>query len=777
MTNIISLSVHDLVDFILRKGNIDDRYFNKSTMQEGTSIHIRYQNSKKSNYFKEVFLSKEILYKDYIFNIFGRCDGLILNKIPIIEEIKSTNYDDLELFYNENKEWHLGQAQVYALIYLLNNNLDKIKVKLTYISQNNYKNKIYKIFTYSKDELSEIVNEYFNIYLSFYLNNLNYQNALINSVNSFKFPYSNIRNGQLDIVNLVSKCIKNNERIFIEASTGLGKTVSILYGAIQGFKNKKIDKIFYLTAKNSGFNSAHDQIKYMISKGLILKSSFIYAKEKICINKEKCKCNPDFCIYAKNYYSKLKDILSDALLNFDIFDDKTYLYYADKYQVCPFELSLDLSNYSSLLVCDYNYTFNPISYLKRYYDSDNNYKICYLVDEAHNLASRSREMFSTDLSLFDIESALKEIKKNKILKKLFNKIDKLYTYFKEIYIQKNENVYSFDLLEDDLYMNLLQINEIGKEYNKKDLLSNYEECNNLLLKIYQFITIYELINNNFKIYYEKNKNNLILNIFCLDASNFIHSKVMNSPTVFFSGTLTPNKYYQKIILGDDNYKYFYFESPYNPNNLKIFIDDKTSLFYKDRSSTINHVVYEISKFISFNIGNYIIFCPSFEYLQNLKKYFVGLNYNLFFQGDNDDKFIEKNKFFDFFKRNSEMNLAFCVLGGSYSESIDLKNGIIDGEIIIGTGLPSINIRNNFIKEFYDKNNINGFDFAYTNPGINKIFQAIGRIIRGENDKGIVFLIDKRYSYKYYKEFIESKFKNNLIIKNDLDQCIKHFIEK
>ena len=600
------------------------------------------------------------------------------------------------------------------------------------------------------------------------------------------FPYQNKRKGQDEISEITYNTILNNEKVFIEAATGIGKTISTLWGALKGLKEDKINRIFYLTAKNSGFTPVLDQINKLKDQKIDIRTTIIYSKEKSCINKSEIKrCNPDECEFAKGYYSKLNEILLEMIKNHSIFDDKTILEYALKYEICPFELSLDLAKISSIIVCDYNYCFHPISYLKRYFDEGSDksyigegenpdYKFVFLIDESHNLVTRSRAMYSSKLLRSDFEKALKELSKGKNLAKFKNAIKSAKSTFdlfeKEIDESKKKEV---EYLDEVLYSKLALINEQFKDFKKLNYIKKKKDTEDLLLKVYQFLTIYQTFDDNFKLYYLKENDDVSLNLICLDASRFINKFLYNKSAIFFSGTLTPIDYYKKVTLGNSDYKDYSFESPYESNNLNLMIDNTISLFYKDRDKTIGTIANEILNFVSYKVGNYLIFLPSFQYLKLLKSYFEDLNYNFFFQGEISNKKEEKEIFFNFFSKNNEMNIAFCVLGGSYSEGIEIKNSL-DGICILGVGLPSICIENEYLKEYFNNNELNGFDFAYTNPGINKVMQAIGRVIRSEEDRGSVLLIDKRYGYSTYKQIFQEKYKTIKKVDNNISSYLKEF---
>lgn len=769
----IELSVHDLVDFILRTGNIDSRVFNVETMNEGSRLHKIYQDKQK-NYQSEVYFKHEFINHDFLYVLNGRADGLFSDEEgnPVIDEIKTAN-TNLKKFHKENKKRHLGQAEVYALIYCIKNDVDNIKIKLTYISQidNSILEYYYK---YTKKQLEKKISSYLDKYSSFLIIQQDFNKLKKKSLKKLDFPFKKTRKGQKEMVDLTYLALKNKENYFFNASTGIGKTMSLLYGSLKGINDELNDKTFYLTAKNSGFNSIIDALNILYDKKLRLKSIVITAKDKICINKDNKKaCNPDECPFAKEYYSKLFDIINYSLLNYDFFTKETILKIAKDYQVCPFELSLDLSLKCDFIICDYNYVYDPSAYLKRYFDDSNSKNNLILVDEAHNLVDRSRAMYSASISKIDILKAIKElnkVKRNKLKNTLIKIIEKLDEYSNDL---EDNEVKTLSLLPDELLRLIERFKNSYLEFKKNNLADKTIEIDNLSLSFFRFLTVYDLYNDiDFRINVKKT-NDIVLAINCLDASQFISfiSKNQRS-SIFFSATMKPINYYKKLILNDEDISDFNFESPFNKDNLKVLVNDKISLKYKDRNLTISNVVFEINEFIKNKIGNYIVFLPSFEYLTKVKEIVENSNvysfYEMIFQRK-DMNSEEKEQFLDDFKvEPSKTHLAFCVLGGSFSEGVDLISTRLIGTIIVGVGIPSICYENKQLAAYFDEKEINGFEYVYTYPGINKILQAVGRIIRSENDKGMTLLIDKRYSQRNYKFLFSEIFKNYLFIKDEDD---------
>jgi len=754
----INLSVHQLVDFLLRKGDIDDRLFNNKTMEEGSEIHRKFQKKQKANYFSEVDLKTTIVFENYEINLHGRADGIIIDDIITIDEIKSTN-GSLDDFNSANEEWHLGQAECYAYIYCKTHNLKNIRISLTYLSQVNSKTFV-KYFDYTYEILENRISQYIYNFFNFY--------SLIRkkiiekniSIKKLCFPFS-LRKGQSEIIKFSQECIENEDVRFIEASTGLGKTISIMFGALKGGLKKKIDKIFFLAAKNSGFKSANDCLDIFRENGLKITSCEILGKEKMCRNKNH-NCNPDDCPFARNYYDKLNSLLIKILSTESNLSSDTIMNYAIKNIVCPFELSLDLSLYSDVIVMDYNYFFNPISYLRRFFDvPEDTYNNFVIVDESHNLIDRSRDMYSASINNEEFKIASKSYNKIKCksIKSSIKNLAEDFNLFSQF--ESDENYIQLETLDQDFINHLNTYQNAIRDYSKKHPKFVNKDDKEFNIDLFKFLTIYGYYDVNYRIFIKKDENNFSINLFCIDASSFIRSLLAKTKgSLFFSGTLTPMNYYKKAILGNDEYQDLIVDSPYDKDNLLVLYNNKISIRYKDRENSLQNVITLINSFISSKIGNYIVYVPSFAYLHMLKNNYINDDINLLYQNDQMSKADKDNFLLNFVSNPKRTTLGICVLGGSFGEGIDLVNDRLIGIIVIGVGLPSISFENNLIKTYYDLLGLDGYNFAYTNPGINKVMQAIGRLIRSETDRGIALLIDNRYLYKDYSYLFKTTWINN-----------------
>lgn len=771
----IELSVHELVDFVLRKGDIDSRSFNSMTMQEGTRIHNIYQSKQGSNYLKEYPLKGIFSYEDSLVYLSGRSDGIILEEVPIIEEIKSTNCD-LNSFFKENEEWHLGQAICYGYLYAIEKGLDKVKIRLTYISQVN-NDILKKNYCYKTDELLTKIHQYFDVYFQFARIIETRKNRRNESLSELRFPFSNAREGQMELIDFTKQAIESADSRFAEASTGIGKTMATIFSTLSYLKEDKLDKVFYLCPKNTNFDNAAKALEILNKEGYLLSYTEIRARSKMCPYKLEKACNPDDCPLTVGYYSKLKDVLKDCLVHENLLNSEIIDKYAEKYDVCPFELSLDFSVYTDFVICDYNYAFHPISYLRRFFEvPDKTYRIFALVDEAHNLIDRARDMFTVTFSEEDYKNLKKELKgyRNPEINKILRKINQDLRLFKQF--EFNDQPIILEQLDSKFIQHITKLRSEINVLETDNPKLKLKKGKDFLIDLYKFIVIYDLLNDGFKIILANKYDNLTIKLFCIDPSSFINKSLFHFlGTLFFSATLTPIDYFQKVNLNRDGFKTISLPSPFNPNNFFLIINDNISIKYKDRDKTLEEVVKEINIFVSKKVGNYLIFVPSFEYSRKIEKYFINDSRFVFQTATMTNK--DKDEFLANFKENpQESRIGVCVISGSFAESIDLTGDRLIGVVVVGVGLPQVNFENNLVKDFYIQKEMNGYEFAYMNPGINKVLQALGRVIRTQKDKGSALIIDSRYAQSHYFSVLKDRYKNYTKIKdsNGLIKALNSF---
>ena len=581
----------------------------------------------------------------------------------------------------------------------------------------------------------------------------------------------------MELIDFTKQAIESADSRFAEASTGIGKTMATIFSTLSYLKEDKLDKVFYLCPKNTNFDNAAKALEILNKEGYLLSYTEIRARSKMCPYKLEKACNPDDCPLTVGYYSKLKDVLKDCLVHENLLNSEIIDKYAEKYNVCPFELSLDFSVYTDFVVCDYNYAFHPISYLRRFFEvPDKTYRIFALVDEAHNLIDRARDMFTVTFSEEDYKNLKKELKgyRNPEINKILRKINQDLRLFKQF--EFNDQPIILEQLDSKFIQHITKLRSEINVLETDNPKLKLKKGKDFLIDLYKFIVINDLLNDGFKIILANKYDNLTIKLFCIDPSSFINKSLFHFlGTLFFSATLTPIDYFQKVNLNRDGFKTISLPSPFNPNNFFLIINDNISIKYKDRDKTLEEVVKEINIFVSKKVGNYLIFVPSFEYSRKIEKYFINDSRFVFQTATMTNK--DKDEFLANFKENpQESRIGVCVISGSFAESIDLTGDRLIGVVVVGVGLPQVNFENNLVKDFYIQKEMNGYEFAYMNPGINKVLQALGRVIRTQKDKGSALIIDSRYAQSHYFSVLKERYKNYTKIKdsNGLIKALNSF---
>ncbi|MCQ3035260.1 MAG: ATP-dependent DNA helicase [Bacilli bacterium] len=774
MNKEFKLSVHQLVDFLLRVGDIDNRVFNKATMNEGSRLHAYYQQKMGEFYISEYYLKETFVVDDFKITLDGRADGLIINKDSfVLDEIKTT-VADLKEFYETQKEWHLGQAKCYALMYAHEKGYKRATVRLTYINQIDEK-KMIKEFSYDVYELEEEIKKLLTDYLDFYRFIFDRTEKRNESAKDLKFPFPSFRPGQRELAKYAYGISKKGGQLFVEAPTGTGKTISTLFPFIKSFADNQNDKIFYLTAKSSGKDMAMSTIELLKKNGLTISNLLITAKEKVCYCPGK-GCNPDECPFAKNYYTKLKKVIMESLHGYDKFGYQEILKIASLNGMCPFELSLDLSLFVDVIVCDYNYMFDPQVYLRRYFDDDRS-KTLALVDEANNLVDRGRAMYSCSFSYESFKAAKKAVKEldHKKYKNAAKRINNMFKELKEL-PDGNTVIQMFaptHLNGIEAYVLACQdINKHHHTYATNEFLDFFFEIN-------KFNKLLELFDDSFTLYVTRDEKDVVVNLFCLDPSPHLRKTFKQiKGSIVFSATMTPTDYYVKTLGGDENTPILKLNSPFDHKNRKILVAPGASIQYKKRNETLNKVVDYIDTVISGKVGNYFVFVPSYEYLNQIREHLEKLNVNLLVQ-DKDMRDEDKVIFLQQFESNpTRTTVGLVIVGGSFGEGIDLVSDRLIGVIVVGVGLPQLCFERDLIKDYMNKNEQDGFDYAYVYPAINKVMQAVGRLIRTETDQGVALLIDDRYCRAPYSSIFSGDWYDYEIVMNnkELKKTIKNFWE-
>jgi Rad3-related DNA helicase len=516
--------------------------------------------------------------------------------------------------------------------------------------------------------------------------------------------------------------------------------------------------MFYLTSKTITRTVAEEAFKRMTDQGLCIKCTTITAKDKICF-KEETMCQKDYCEFANGYYDRINDAVLDILSSEKALTREKIEEYARKHTVCPFEYSLDLLNSSDAIICDVNYIFDPRVSLKRLFDEHKRSSVL-LIDEAHNLVDRAREMYSASLfksKFLELKNRYKNLKDE--LYAIINEINKRFIELRKKWkdvvtpVSKEIDGDLLELLHTFNEIVEIKLQEMDEDENKQLLLDTYFESLN-------FVKIAEFFDEHYVCYYELYKSEVHLKLFCLDPSKVVNDIIKRfRSTIYFSATLTPIQYFQDM-LGDQSRDYtISIDSPFHREQLEVTIDP-LSTRYQDRERNLERLIDSVYKEITKRKGNYLVFYPSYQYLIQSVDLFKEKYPNIkTIVQENGMTEIEREEFLlQFDSLNEETLVGFAVLGGIFSEGIDLKGDRLNGVVVVGVGLPQICLERNILKEHFNSVGKNGYYYAYVFPGMNKVMQAGGRVIRSESDEGTLLLIDDRYKSTLYQSLLPEEWK-------------------
>ncbi len=770
--NKIKLSVRTLVEFILRSGDLDNRTGGRrdtEAMQEGSRIHRKIQKRMGSNYSAEFPLSITIpISRDEVeFEICleGRADGIISQpeEIPtvIIDEIKGVY---MELSHLENPvPVHRAQVMCYAYIYAKQKELSEIGIRMTYCNLETENTKYFdEIFTIHDLEqwFQHLMDEYGKWAIWQYRWTI-YRNDSIRDL-EFPFPY---RPGQKVLVTDVYKTIIRDKRLFIEAPTGVGKTISTIFPTLKAMGEGLTNKIFYLTAKTITRTVAEETYQLLIQKGLHLKSVTITAKEKICIL-DKPDCNPIACGRAKGHFDRVNTAVFDLLNSEDGISRDLIISYAERHNVCPFEMCLDVTTWADNIICDYNYVFDPNVYLRRFFSSDKKNDYVFLIDEAHNLVERAREMYSATLykqQFLNVKRLIKD-KDKKLEKRLETCNSDLLKLKRECDNCKIiENITDFVL---HLMRLMTEYEEFLQEYPN---LEGKEDILQLFMEIRHFLNIYEIYNEKYITYIDYDEQGEFrIKLLCMDPSENLNTCLEKGKSaVFFSATLLPIHYYKEQLGGREDDYAVYAPSPFDKDNRLLMLGNDVSTKFTRRNDSEYQKIFDyINSFTSARTGNYMVFFPSYQMLNQVAEFAEGILDGLVVQKNNMTE-MEKEAFLqDFTAEPEQSRVGFCVMGGIFSEGIDLKNDRLIGVVIVGTGLPMVCNEKELFRGYYDERKRRGFDYAYLYQGMNKVLQSAGRVIRTMEDKGAILLLDERFQQKQYTNLFPREWFPNITVNQE-----------
>ncbi len=753
---VIRISVRNLVEFILREGDIDNRISggtDREAMQLGGRIHRKIQRRMGPDYHAEVPLKTEVPFDGFHILVEGRADGIITEEdggdVKVtVDEIKGVLR---ELRFIEKPDpLHLAQAKCYAAMYAEQKGLEKIDVQITYCQMESEEIRRF-VQSFEAEGLKEWFYDLIGKYEKWARFEIEWKKIRNASIHETEFPFS-YRAGQRDMAAAVYRTILRKKKLFIQASTGVGKTISTVFPSVKALGEGIGEKIFYLTAKTITRTVAEQAFRTLSGNGLRMKVITLTAKEKICFCEE-TDCNPEKCPYAKGHYDRVNDAVYDLLTGENGVTRQTVEQYAQKHRVCPFEMSLDLSVWTDAVICDYNYVFDPNAHLKRFFSEGGNKGYIFLIDEAHNLVERGREMFSAVLYKEDFLEVKRSVKN--IDKKLASLLDGV----NRLFLALKRECESYRVLESVSHISLKLmrlLTEMERFLEEQEAGEMREKVLELYFQIRAFLNINDIVDENYVIYSELEADGRFkLKLFCINpASNLQHYLEQGNGTVFFSATLLPVRYYKSLLSVEDDDYAIYVESSFSKDNRLILMGRDVSTKYTRRGPAMYRRIAEyILRTAECRTGNYIAFFPSYKMLDEVYGYFLRERKNI--ESAAQEQYMgekEREEFLELFEQKRDVSfVGFCVMGGVFSEGIDLTEDRLIGAVIVGTGLPQVCTDREIIRDFFDRKKMRGFDYSYLYPGMNKVLQSAGRVIRTETDRGIILLLDDRFQDQRYRE--------------------------
>ena len=742
------------MEFILRSGDLDNRRTagaKKEAMLAGGRLHRKIQKAMGADYRAEVSLKSLVRRDELSFLVEGRADGILSGEEEaVIDEIKCIYMDVGRL--SEPDPLHLAQAMCYAYMYARDRDCSRMGVQVTYCNIETEEIRRFRR-SYGKEDLSQWFDGLVGEYAKWARYLTQHRKERQESLKSLGFPYP-YREGQKELAAAVYRCIARQKNLFIQAPTGVGKTLSTLFPSLKAMGEGYGEKLFYLTAKTITRRAAEEAFSILREReSLYFTAVTVTAKEKLCV-REKAECNPDACPYAKGHFDRVNDAVYDMLTHTDDMSRSALEEYARRYDVCPFEMSLDLATWVDAVICDYNYVFDPNAHLKRFFGEGGKKEYLFLIDEAHNLVERGRAMYSAFVCKEDF------LEVRRIVQKRDEKFCKALSSCNETLLALKRECDRYAVYESVSHivvrlMNLMtEAERFMEECGDEEVL---EKVRDLYFCVRDFLSIHDRLDENYLIYTEiAEDGRFYARLFCVNPAVCL-SEYLNYgvSTVYFSATLLPIGYYKKLLSTETDDYAVYAHTPFPEENRRVLIGMDVTTRYTRRSREMYQRFAEyIWRTVKARPGNYIAFFPSYQFLEDVYEEFQNLDEKgevFCVIQDSGMSEEEREEFLAFFEEERTGSLiGFCVMGGIFSEGIDLTEERLIGTWIVGTGLPQVCLERELLKQFFDEKGMNGFDYAYLYPGMNKVLQAAGRVIRTDTDRGMIYLLDDRFCQNHYR---------------------------
>jgi DNA excision repair protein ERCC-2 len=752
----IQVGVRLLVEGALRTGDLSIDRWESVGPVEAIRAHQKIQRRRPPEYTSELPVSLRADRDDRRLAVVGRIDGVFdYRDWAVVEEIKTTRRD-LDALVHREDSLHWAQAKVYSHILLVSRGLSRVETQLTYCHLDSGEVRELRR-AFSNEELAEL----FSGLVSRYLNECEEQARWIELRNrssaALEFPYGVYRPGQRALAVRVYRAIRDGRQLLAQAPTGIGKTVAALFPAVKALGERKTDRLFFLTARTTGQSVPDKALVDMRRLGLRIRSVQLTAKEKICFNPERA-CHGDDCLYARGYYDRVTGAI-DALLGGERMNRERIEEVASQHRVCPFELSIELARRADCIIGDYNYAFDPHALLRGIVAEGKSTSLSFIVDEAHNLVDRARDMFSAVLESGRLLSLGRRMRGRD--RRLSLSLGKVNAWMRRTRRQALEagGFLSAEEPPGELLPPLRRLATAAESVlgrlapDERDLRASTLE---LLFDVMHFLRVAEAFDECYVACYQAEGETLGVKLFCLDPAARLRERLSQGrPAVFLSATLAPSDYFREVFGCSEDADRMTVPSPFPPGNLRVVVMDGVSTRYRDRPASARQVGESILAFVRQRLGNYLVFFPSYEYLSMVLDPLLatGPEFQFLVQTPGMGE-TERSSFLGEFREAPRRTMVgLAVMGGIFGEAIDLVGDRLTGAAIVGVGLPGISPERDLIRRYYTRRRGNGFDYAYGFPGINRVLQAAGRVIRSETDRGAVLLVDRRFTQSPYRRLL------------------------
>ena len=786
----VELTAKELCLLALRRGDIGGAIlYDGEDDHDDPNLYYRLQSEAGAYYNPNVELCNTLFLDGLYFTVTAFADGVIRkNGTLIVDKIKCTSRAGDPRVPDA---FTMAMLKCSAYFIAVRDGLSVVEGRVSYYNTKTQKLR-YQRYTFLASELKEFYTSLVERIKFRAVATAERELDVLPSAQNAVFPYGELREGQERMIRESYSAMRRGKRT--------GKTISSLFPAIRALGSGYCDKIFYLTPKAQTRREAFLAASKLHETGCLTRTVIISAKEQMCVCPFKSMgvgdcCNAERCEFARGYYDKVDGALKEMLENYRGYSRSLIMQMASKYRVCPYELSLDLSELCDVVICDYNYAFDPFVYFRRYFGAAApKKKYVFLIDEAHDLADRARQTYSAEVHMRDFALALEQ--NADIGGELESSISSAIAAMRTIRrlcddtVVKDEsgNEYGFYISSEPSERIAKAFEGFSKKcgewLHKNEAHPLYAHLSALNSSVGRYLKISGYFDRNFKFFAEISGSDAIARIYCVDPSDLMNSLLTRaSSSVMFSATLTPTEYFCDVLGGGKGAERVALESPFSPENLCVAVADYVDARFETRDDNAKKFATVIAATVSAKAGNYIAYFPSYKCLEQTLRVFEKKypQVETVVQKRNMNA-EQRDEFLSAFKNDEgHLRIGFCVLGGAFAEGVDLPGSRLIGSIIFGVGLPGLSNERNIVKEHFDLKSDEGigYDYAYTFPGMNNVLQAAGRVIRREEDVGVVVLADDRYATPKYRALFPSHWKGVQYAGNasSIAEIMRRFWEK